>query len=42
MGGTGGQIEEVKFVEGDDDQVDLLNDKKGFDELKNALARSNF
>lgn len=37
MGGTGGQMEEVKFVESEDDQVDLLNDKKGLDDLKSAI-----
>lgn len=36
MGGTGAQVEEFKFQEDDDDQIDLLNDR-GLADLKNAI-----
>ena len=36
LGGHHGPIEEFKFQEDDDDQVDLLNER-GLADLKNAL-----
>lgn len=39
MGGGAGAVEEFKFQEDDDDQVDLLNDR-GLADLKNALQMS--
>ena len=40
MGGTGGQCEEFKLEENDDDQVDLLNEAGGLADLKYAIPRS--
>lgn len=40
MGGTGEPVEEFKFQEDDDDQIDLLNDKQGLEDLKSAIFRS--
>ena len=37
MGGTGGQVEEFKLQEDEDDQIDLLKDDKGLADLKNAI-----
>ena len=41
MGGTGGQMEEFKLQEDEDDQIDLLKDNKGLADLKNAIMGSN-
>ena len=42
MGGTGGQMEEFKLQEDEDDQIDLLKDNKGLNDLKNAIMGSKF
>lgn len=41
-GALGGQMEEYKFQDDEEEQIDLLNDKQGLDDLKNAIQRSNF
>lgn len=41
-GALGGPVEEYKFQEDEEEQIDLLNDKNGLDDLKNAIQRGNF
>lgn len=41
-GALGGPVEEYKFQEDEEDQIDLLSEKNGLDDLKNAIQRGNF
>lgn len=40
-GALGGPVEEFKFQDDEEEQIDLLNDK-GLNDLKNALQKGNF
>jgi hypothetical protein len=40
-GALGGPVEEFKFQDDEDEQIDLLNDR-GLSDLKNALQMGNF